>query len=78
MSLLCNWFEDWGRSVEGGLGRTGLMILTLVLLVMAMVMFQDLVRASINKTKVKIKWVELVIFIIFTLFVIWFCYLLIE
>ncbi len=78
MSLLCNWFDDWGRAIESGLGRTWLIILTVALLLVALYLFQDIIRASINKTKIKIKWGEIIVFIIFALFIAWFCYLLIN
>lgn len=78
MSLLCNWFDDWGRAIESGLGRTWLIVLTVALLFMALYLLQDIIRASINKTKIVIKWGEIVVFIIFSLFIAWFCYLLIN
>ena len=78
MSLLCNWFQDWGVAIESGLGRTWLIILTVALLCVDLFLLQDILRASINKTKIKIKWGEIILFIIFTLFVVWFCYLLLN
>lgn len=78
MSLLCNFFEDWGRAIESGLGRTWLIILMSVLLFIDLYFIQDFFRASINKTKIKIKWGELFVIVIISLFVAWFCYLLID
>ncbi len=35
-SLLCNWFEDWGRSIRDGLGHTGVIIFLVVFFSLAM------------------------------------------
>ena len=78
MSLLCKWFDDWGRAIESGLGRTWLIVLTAALTFVALCMLQDVLRASVNKTKITIKWGEIVIFVIISLFIAWFCYLLIN
>ncbi len=72
-SLLCNWFDDWGRAIYDGLGETWLIILTLVFAGIALFLLQNILRASINKTKIKIKWFQIIFCIIFILFTIWFC-----
>ena len=74
-SLLLNWFDDWGNSIREGLGETGLIILIVVFSFCALFLFQNIARASINKTKMKIKWGQIFFSIIFVLFIIWFCFL---
>ncbi len=72
-SLLCNWFDDWGRTIHDGLGSTWITILIVVFAAISLYLLQDILKASINKTKFKIKWFEIFLLIIFVLFTIWFC-----
>ena len=76
VSLLCNWFDDWGRSIRNGLGQTGLIILIVLFSVIALWLMQNIFRASINKTKFVFKWGQLIFLVIFVLFIVWFCILL--
>jgi len=75
-SLLCNWFDDWGRSIRAGLGETWLIVLIVVFSFIALCLLQNIFRASINKTKFVFKWGQLILLIIFVLFIIWFSILL--
>lgn len=75
MSLLCSWFDDWGRAIKNGLGQTWLIILIVAFTFVAMLLLQSILRASINKTKFKIKWGQIFLLIIFVLFIVWFCFL---
>ncbi len=76
MSLLCNWFDDWGRAIKIGLGETWLIILICLFSVVALYLLQNILRASINKTKIVIKWGQIIFLIILVLFIVWFCILL--
>ena len=31
VSLLCDWFQDWGFAIREGLGHTGLVVMLVVL-----------------------------------------------
>lgn len=75
-SLLCNWFDDWGRAIYDGLGRTWLIILIVLFSFISLYLLQNILRASINKSKIVIKWGQIILLIIFVLFTIWFCTLL--
>ena len=72
MGLLCNWFTDLGRSVKAGLGQTGVIILMCVFAVFTIYLLQNVLRASIGKTKIVFKWGQIVFLVIFTLLTIWF------
>lgn len=72
-SLLLNWFDDWGRAIHDGLGNTWLIVLICVFAVCSLWLLKNILSASINKTKMKIKWVQIIFLIIFVLFTIWFC-----
>ena len=78
MNTLCSFIHDWGNSIKEGLGRTWLLILFIVFIFCALFFLQDFLRASINKTKIKIKWGVLFLLIIFALFAPWFGILLID
>lgn len=72
MGMLCNWFEDLGRSISSSLGKTGVIICIAVFSIFGILLMSNVLRASINKTKVVIKWGQLIFAIIFILLTIWF------
>lgn len=72
LSLLCNWFDDWGRAIREGLGTGWLIALIVVFSCIALYLMQNILRASINKTKIVIKWGQLILLAIFILFIVWF------
>ena len=72
-SLLLNWFDDWGFAIRDGLGQSGLITLIVVFTFIALFLLQNIARASINKTKLVVKWGQIFFLIIFVLFIIWFC-----
>lgn len=72
MGLLLNWFTDLGRNVKNGLGNVGMIILLCVFSFMAVYLFQNAIRASINKTKIVFKWGQIIFAVIFLLLAIWF------
>lgn len=76
VSLLCNWFTDWGRSIKAGLGEGWLIALVVVFSFIALCLFQNIFRASIGKTKFVFKWFQIIVLVILILFIIWFCTLL--
>lgn len=76
MSLLLNWFSDWGLAIKNGLGQTWLIVLIVAMTFWALCLFQSVIRASINKTKLKIKWLSLIWLVILVLFIVWFITLL--
>ena len=76
MNLICSWFDDWGIAIKEGLGQTWMIVLLCVFTFIALYLLQDLLRASVNKTKIVIKWGELIIFALFAFFIVWFCILL--
>ncbi len=76
VSLLCNWFDDWGVAIREGLGETWLIILLVAFSVIALGLLSNILRASINKTKIVIKWGQILMLIVFVLFIVWFSILL--
>ena len=72
-SLICNWFDDWGRAIRDGLGQTWMIVLIVVFAGMTLYLLQNVLRASISKTKIVFKWGQLFLMIVFLLFTIWFC-----
>ena len=72
MGLLCNWFTDLGRSVQQALGQTWIIVLLCLFACITIWLMQNILRASINKTKIVFKWGQIVLLIIFTLLTIWF------
>ena len=72
MGMLCNWFTDLGRSISESLGQTGVIICIAVFSVFGILLMSNVLRASINKTKIVIKWGQLFFSIIFILLTIWF------
>lgn len=78
-SLLCSWFDEWGRAIGDGLGRTGLIIFIVAFVAIMMFMLYNIFLAQIFKPradrKFKIKWVQLIFVIILGLFTVWFCYI---
>ena len=71
-SLLCNWFDDWGRAIKNGLGTTWMIILLVVFSAIALLLMISIFKASVNKTKFVIKWGKIILLIIFVLFIVWF------
>ncbi|MCI8555527.1 MAG: hypothetical protein HFI85_03025 [Clostridia bacterium] len=72
-SLLCNWFEDWGRSIRDGLGHTGVIIFLVVFFSLAMLLFYGIIRNATITVKRKISWGYIVMLVIVILFFAWFC-----
>jgi len=71
-SLLCNWFDDWGRAIKSGLGSIGIIIFLVAFSCLALFLGYKLIKASFNKPKIKIKWAQLILLIICILFIVWF------
>lgn len=72
MGLLCNWFTDLGRSVQEKLGPTWIIILMCIFAMFTIYLLQNVLRASIGKTKIVFKWGQIVFLVIFTLLTVWF------
>lgn len=72
MGLMLNWFTDLGRNIKTGLGDTWMIVLLVVFSFMAVYLTQNVLRASINKTKIVLKWGQIFFAIIFLLLTIWF------
>lgn len=72
MGLLLDWFVDLGRKVKMGLGGTWLLVLLCFFSIMTIFLAQNILRASINKTKVVFKWGQIFFLIIFALLTVWF------
>lgn len=72
VSLLCDWFQDWGLAIREGLGHTGLVVMLVVLGCLALLISWNILKASLGKTKVKILWGQIFILIIVALFIAWF------
>ena len=75
-SLLCNWFEDWGRAIKDGLGTAGVVIFIVAFSCIALYLVYSICRGSLNKAKVVIKWGQVILLVIFVLFIIWFSFIL--
>ena len=71
-SLMCNWFEDWGRAIKDGLGQLWLIILIVVFASVSLLLLSNIIRASVNKSKIVIKWGQIILLAIFLFFTIWF------
>ena len=80
VSLMCNWFTDWGRAIREGLGETWLMVLIALFVGLTMFLLYSVFLSQLIKPradrKFKIKWGQLFFAIVFILFTIWFCTLL--
>ena len=72
VSMLCGWFQDWGRAIKEGLGHTGLIVMLVILGSLALLVSWNILKASLGKTKVKILWGQIFILIIVILFIVWF------
>ena len=72
MGILCNWFTDLGLKIKAGLGQTWMIILLCVFACFAIYLMQNVLRASIGKTKIVFKWGQIFFMIIFTLLTVWF------
>lgn len=75
-SLLCNWFDDWGRSIKSGLGSAGVIAFIVLFSCIALYLTYSFFRGGMFKSKVVIKWGQLIFTIIFVLLIIWFCIIL--
>lgn len=75
-SLLCNWFDDWGRSIKNGLGTSWLIVLIILFAFISFYLIFNIFKASVNKTKLAFKWGQILFLIIFVLFIVWFSILL--
>ncbi len=73
-SLLCNWFDDWGRAISSGLGEVGLIILTIVFTAIAIGLIWGIVRRGLGMGFFKsyLSWSMLFLLVIDVLFLIWF------
>ena len=72
IGLLCNWFDDWGRSIKDGLGHTGLVIFLVVFACIALVLFWGIIKNALITVKMKIAWGCIILLIIDILFFVWF------
>lgn len=75
MSLICNWFDDWGRTIQRALGQEWIIVLFAAFLFISLCCLAAILRASIGKTKLVFKWGIIILFIISTLLAVWACYL---
>ena len=71
-SLICNWFEDWGRTIKSGLGTNWMIVFLVAFSLVAIFLFCSIISAAIKKPKITIKWGQLIFLVIFILFIIWF------
>ena len=51
MSLICNWFDDWGRTIQNALGKSWVIVLFAAFLFISLCCLAAILRASIGKTK---------------------------
>ncbi len=72
-SLLCNWFENWGRSIKSGLGNVGVIIFMVVFFSLAVLLFYGIIRSALIIVKPKIAWGYIFLMVIDILFFVWFC-----
>lgn len=75
-SLLCNWFDDWGRSIKSGLTTTGVIIFLVVYFCLAALLLYGIIKQILTANKNKIAWGLIFLLIIDILFFIWFCIIL--
>ena len=71
-SLLCNWFDDWGRTIKNGLGTTGIVIFLVAFACVSLLLLYSIIKGAMFKSKIVIKWGQLILLAIFILFIIWF------
>ncbi len=73
-SLLCNWFDDWGRAISKGLGTLGLIIMILLFAAIAIGLIWGIVRRGLGIYIFKsyFSWAMIFLLIIDVLFMIWF------
>ena len=73
-SLLCNWFDDWGRAISRGLGTTGLIIMIILTAAIAIGLIWGITRRGLGIYVFKsyFSWAMIFLFVIDVLFLIWF------
>ncbi len=76
MSFLCNFLEDWGRSINRSIGDTGIIIVLVALFCLAALLFYGIIRTSLIvvsvKRTTKIAWGYIFLLIIVILLFVWF------
>ncbi len=75
-SLLCNWFDDWGRSIKAGLTNVGVIIFLVAFFCLGVLLIYGIIKKPLAYNKYKIAWGYLFLLIIDVLFFVWFCIIL--
>ncbi len=75
-SLMCNWFQDWGRAIKDGLGTVGIIIFLVAFLLVGGCLLYAIIRSLTITVKRKILWGYILLLVIIILFFIWFATLL--
>ena len=74
-SLLLNWFTDLGRNIKHSLTETGVLILMIAFLTVALCLFYGIIRHALITVKLKMSWGYLFFMAIFILLFIWFAFI---
>ncbi len=72
-SLLCNWFDDWGRNIKSGLTITGIIVFLVAFFCFGVLLFYGIIKRALVANKNRIAWGLIFLLIIDILFFIWFC-----
>lgn len=75
VSFLCNFLEDWGRSINRSIGDTGIIIILVGLFFLAALLFYGIIRTTllvVNIKRTKIAWGYIFLLIIVILLFVWF------
>ncbi len=73
LSLIAGFFQDVNEWVNLNIGDVGVTILICMLSVIALLLFWNVFRASIGKTKFVFKWGQTLLLIIVILAIVWLC-----
>ncbi len=71
-SLLCNWFDDWGRNIKAGLTTTGVIIFLVAFFCLGVLLFYGIIKQVLVAQKNKIAWGLIFFLIVDILFFVWF------
>ncbi len=72
-SMLCNFFQDVNDWVNLNIGTSGVAILITMLAIVACLLLTNIIKAAVGKTKLVIKWGQLLLLILVVVAIVWLC-----
>ncbi len=71
--LLCSFLDNWGRSIQDGLGQTWIVVFLVAFMCIIVLLFYGILRSALVTIKPRIEWGYIFLLVIFVLFFVWFC-----